>query len=240
MKNDRNNKRKFYSVNSAQVPFLYKEAFKSLRTNIKHLSESKSVSSIVITSALPGEGKSTVSVNLGLTLADDDKKVVIVDCDLRNPTIHKYLNLLNRGSGLANVLSGEKKYSDVITRIDDSSLYAVCAGRLPDNPSELLGSNEMKLFVEKLKEEFDFVILDAPPITVVTDAAIVGGLVDGAVLVARSRYTPISTLKLAKENLNRVDIPILGSVLTCYNLKNGNSGYKHSYSYASNYYGVNR
>lgn len=219
------------------APFIYQEAYKSLRTNLNFIASTTDVKSVVVTSAIPKESKSNVAVNLALNMASEGKSVIVVDCDLRKPVLHRYLNAGHRRVGLTDVLAGIVRLDDVIVKYKDVRLHLLPAGSIPPNPSEMLSQERMRKLVDYLKETYDFVILDAPPVSVVTDAAVLGSYVDGAILVVRSKFAPKETVQLAKQKLENVDIKILGVVLTRYNAKDAtkNSAYTYSYGYGYEY-----
>lgn len=225
--------RQLQLVASKNMPFQYVEAYKSLRTNLNFIASTNDAHSFVITSAVPEESKSNVAINLAVTLASGDKKVVIVDCDLRKPVMHKYLKMGHNTRGLTSVLSGELPLEKSIYRFDELNIHVLTAGAVPPNPSELLAQDKMKQVVETLKEHFDYVILDAPPVSVVTDAAVLGNYVDGAIMVVRSCFAPRETIRLAKKKLESVNVKIFGVVLTRFNTRKAgrNSGYSYSYGY---------
>lgn len=217
------------------VSFGYVEAYKSLRTNINFISSTENVKSIVVTSALPTESKSNVSINLAVSLATEGKRVILLDCDLRKPAIHSYLYMGRNVRGLTDVLSGKCSLDEAIGEIEDLGIYVLPAGAIPPNPSEMLAQEKMQKVVDELKEKFDFVIVDAPPISIVTDAAVLGKYVDGAVLVVRSKFASRDAVALAKKKLMDVDVKILGAVITRFEAKkSAKSGY-YSYGYGYDY-----
>lgn len=228
--------RRLQLIASKSMPFHYVEAYKDLRTNLNFISATEDARSFVMTSALPEESKSNVSINLAVALASGDKKVVVVDCDLRKPALHRYLKIGHSNKGLTNILSGEKALEECIFVSRDLNIHVITAGTVPPNPSELLEKG-MPALLQQLKDRFDYVILDAPPVSLVTDAAILGRIADGAILVVRSRYAPRETVKLAKQKLTSVGVKIFGVVLTRFEEKkiHKNSGYAYSYQYS--YYG---
>lgn len=215
--------------------FTYVEAYKSLRTNINFISSTENVKSFVVTSALPRESKSNVSINLAVSLATEGKKVILLDCDLRKPAIHSYLCMGRNVRGLTDVLSGKNTLDEAIGEIEDLGIYVLPAGVIPPNPSEMLAQEKMQKVIEELKEKFDFVIVDAPPISIVTDAAVLGKYVDGAVLVVRSKFASRDAIAVAKKKLMDVDVKILGAVITRFEAKkSAKSGY-YSYGYGYDY-----
>lgn len=207
------------------------EAFRTLRTNIQFSSIDKTVKTIVITSPGPGEGKSTISVNTAVTMAQSEKKVLLIDCDLRKPKIHTFFKLHN-GQGLTNILVEDVKCKDIVHEIDlASGLYVLTAGPIPPNPAELLGSNKMKSFVEDMKNEYDYIILDSPPVGMLTDAAILSTIADGTILVCAVGHANVEATKGAKALLEKVNANILGVVLNKVPVKSGGYYKYHYYSY---------
>lgn len=205
------------------------EAYRVLRTNIMFSSIDKKIKTIVVTSAGPGEGKSTVASNFGITLAHADSKVLIIDCDLRKPTIHKKFGLSNR-VGLTNILAQKldfRKNMQTVAQIPN--MYFITSGPLPPNPSELVGSEKMKSLMTDLYEEFDYIILDTPPAGVVTDAAQLASYMDGVILVLESGIVEIEAAQRAKSLLNNVKANILGVVINKIAAK-ANSYYKYYYN----------
>lgn len=188
------------------------EAFRTLRTNIQFSSLDSDVKSIVVTSSAPSEGKSTVMVNLAITMAQTGKKVIIVDCDLRRPTVNKKLDLPNM-EGLVNVLIQEKTAEECILPTNIPNLFALTSGPVPPNPAELLGSKKMKNLISTLGESFDIILIDAPPVIAVTDAQILSTISQGVLLIASYGSTEKQGLIKAKELLDKVGAKILGVVI---------------------------
>lgn len=226
---------KFVSVAGKDSPFAYSEAFKALRTNLGFLSNTSGVRSILITSALPEESKSTTAINLAITLAASGHSVILVECDLRKPVLRKYLKRELPQIGLAAYLAGAASVTDCVADLPDMGISVICAGVVPPNPSELLNSERMHDLVESLKLNYDYVLLDAPPVTVVTDAAVVGRMTDGALLVVRSKFASARIIRQAKNRLESLGIRILGGVLTRFDLKK--SGWRGGYDYKNYEYG---
>jgi len=205
------------------------EAFRSLRTNLQFTSVDRKVKSILITSSLPNEGKSTIIKNLAYALAMTGVKVIVVDCDLRNPTVHQMFKIPNM-SGLTNIIVEDDRYEKyVISDKEFDNLGIITSGPIPPNPSELIGSNRMKIFLDKLKENYDYVLLDAPPVLLVTDPTVLAPVVDGVILVIQANKTEIEATKRAKEILTNVKANILGAVLN--KVKEQRSGYYYYYYY---------
>ena len=239
-KNPNSRGSKFVSVAAKDTPFAYVEAYKSLRTNIGFLSNVNGVRSILITSAVPEESKSTTALNLALTLADSGHSVVLVECDLRKPILRKYLKRELGPAGLASYLAGLVTLDDCIVDLKDLGISVISAGVVPPNPSELLNSLRMQELLELLKHNFDYVLLDAPPVNLVTDAAIVGRLTDGALLVVRSKFASARIIRQAKARLENVGIRILGGVLTRYNLPKSSLLSRYDYKHYEYGYGQYR
>ncbi len=213
------------------------EAFRTLRTNIQFSSIDKEIRTIVFTSSTPGEGKTTVAANLATSIALGDKKVLIIDCDLRRPRLHKLYQIPNI-EGLTNVLMGDKSLEEVEYkgREESGSLSILTSGPLPPNPSELLSSVKMRDFLEDVKSKFDMIILDSPPIGLVTDSAILSTIVDGTILVIAAGQTEVEAVQRSKELLDKVNANIIGAVIN--KIPIGKRGaYKYSYYQYSSYYG---
>jgi non-specific protein-tyrosine kinase len=217
------------------------EAYRTLRTNVNYASVDKPLRTVMVTSAEPGEGKSTTICNLGVVLAQNGTKVIITDCDLRHPRVHKYFGLSNR-LGLTALFM---KTSDVSTGIrqktDVENLTVVTTGLLPPNPAELLGSQKMQKIVESMHQAADMVLLDTPPVLAVTDAAVLAPTVDGVLLVVRPGKTRISALRLTLEQLQQVNAHVLGIVLNDIDLRGRPYAYRYhyyrNYSAYQEYYG---
>lgn len=194
------------------------EAYRSLRTNIQFASIDESVKAVSITSASPGEGKSTTASNLAATYAQADLKVLLIDADLRKPTAHHTFLSSNR-YGLTSVLTKQCHVSEVIVETYVPNLYLLPSGMIPPNPAELLASNRMKQLIEDLKQEYDMIIIDTPPALAVTDAQIVATIVDGVLLVVDSGGVKIAQAQKAKDKLQVVNAKLLGVVIN--NVKRG-------------------
>lgn len=204
------------------------EAYRTLRTNIQYSSFDKEIRSIVVTSAEAAEGKSTVSGNLALSFAQNEKKVIIVDCDLRKPSVHKNFKISNL-VGLSEVLIGKAKLEEVVQSRNEY-LDMLPSGKIPPNPSEMLSSKAMVNLIQKLKETYDIVILDSAPLLAVTDAQILSKEVDGTILVTRAGRTKRESVIEAKNLLTKVGANIIGSVLHAVENTRG----KYYYYYGSN------
>ncbi|WP_040978337.1 CpsD/CapB family tyrosine-protein kinase [Oceanobacillus jeddahense] len=200
------------------------EQYRTVRTNLQFASVDNEVRSMLLTSAGPAEGKSMTTANLAVVYAQQGKKVLLVDADLRKPTIH-YTFRLDNLRGLSNILVGETTLEETVGTSDITNLDVISCGPIPPNPSELLGSRRMQAFIETVKEKYDMVIFDMPPVLAVTDAKILANYVDGAILVVRSKKTENEAAKQALEALESVHANVLGVVLNDRDKKEANYYY---------------
>ena len=213
------------------------EAYRTLRTNIEFSNLDKPLNTIMVTSAVPQEGKTTNCVNLALTIAESGKKVIIVDADFRVPLIHKIFNSDSK-PGLTNVLVDNKKLSEVIKKADgiDANLYYIPCGPIPPNPSELLGSDKMKTIIEELKQQADTIIFDSPPTIGFADSLVLANQLDGVVLLLSSGEVSRDAAKQAKSLLEKAKAKILGVVLNKVDIKRESYyHYYHYYNYSKYY-----
>lgn len=205
------------------------EAYRTLRTNIEFSNFDNDINTILVTSSGPQEGKSTTAANLALSVAETGKKVLLIDCDLRKPSIHKNFNISNN-KGISNLLIGQFNFDDA-AQMYGENLYILTSGTIPPNPSEMLSSKKMKTFLEEAKKNFDFIILDTPPVIAVTDAQLLSTMVGGVLLVIASGQAEILAVQKTKELLELVKANIIGVVLNKAQVNNGkNYGYYH-YNY---------
>jgi capsular exopolysaccharide synthesis family protein len=191
------------------------EQYKILRTNLLSMNKSKPPKVFVVTSSLPGEGKTVTSLNLAFVLAQSMNKprVLFVDADMRRGRAAKYLGV-DQEVGFTEYLEGKASMEDVMFRLEDENLSFVVAGGVPENPAELLASDRMKQFIDQARTNFDHVIIDTPPIISVTDAGIVGAMVDGVMIVIQAGRTQRGIVKRAEEFLHQAHSNVLGHVLT--------------------------
>lgn len=207
------------------------EAYRRLRTNLQFLHLGTRRRSIVLTSSVAGEGKSTTSINLAAALAHAGQNVLLIDADLRRPSLARYLNL--EGSvGLTDVIIGRAELEDVVQPVGRANLHVLPSGQIPPNPSELLGSAPMERLLVEAGERYDMVILDSPPLLAVTDSAVLSHLAGGALLVVGSGSVKKPELSGAIDALEAVDASLLGLVLNRVpSDRNGRYGYHHHYYY---------
>ncbi len=208
------------------------EAFRQIRTNLQFLNVDHPPRVFVITSAVPGEGKTVTAINLALVLAQSGQRIVLVEADMRRPRVTSYMRLVS-GAGLTNVLAGNAALADVMQPYGDGKLSVVAAGPNPPNPSELLGSAQMRGLLRELEDDYDYVIIDAPPLLPVTDAAVLAVHADGAVIVTRHGTTKREQLRHAAEILSGIEARLLGTILNMVPQKTGGYGYGYGYSYSS-------
>lgn len=200
------------------------ESYRTLRTNIQYSSFDKEYRTIVITSSEPGEGKSTTSGNLAISLSQGEKKVVLIDCDLRKPTMHKRFKLSNI-KGLSDIIVGKADVTSVLQKYNDN-LAIITSGKIPPNPAEMIGSKSMNALLEALKKVFDYIILDTPPVQAVTDAQILANKADATILVIRAEKTKKDSINNSLNLLKKVNANVIGTVLNGVNMKE-----RHYYYY---------
>ncbi|SFE99757.1 capsular exopolysaccharide family [Bacillus sp. OV194] len=203
------------------------EQYRTIRTNIQFSSIDKQYKTLLVTSAGQGEGKSTTVANLAVVLAQQGKRVLVVDGDLRKPTVH-YTFRVSNIQGMTSVLTKQLTFEDAVQKTNIDHLYVLPSGPIPPNPSELLNSKAMEALVEEANSKYDYVLFDSPPVLAVTDAQILSNRCDGVVLVASSGRTEKEEALKAKELLENANAKILGVVL------NGKETNDSSYYY---YYG---
>jgi capsular exopolysaccharide synthesis family protein len=205
------------------------EAFRKLRTNLQFLAVDNPPRAIVVTSAAPGEGKSTTAINIALALAEADHNVVLVDGDLRRPRLDKYLDLVGQ-VGFSTVLAGRASLDEVLQMTRFPRLQLLASGATPPNPSELLGSIAAKKILAQLRAQFDYVIVDSSPLLAVTDAAILAADADGVIIIARFGQTTREQLAHSVKNLGDVGAPLLGAIFTMTPSRGTSYSYNYSYS----------
>ena len=219
-------------ITNPLTSFSYTETIRTLRRKIEqHMPDGGKT--VLVTSVLENEGKSTVAVNLALSLAQKHQRVLLLDCDLRKPVLHKYLKAGHNVKGVSNIVSNQCKLEEALLRLEQFKITFLPAGTPPPNPSELLGSARMQQMIQQLRATFDYVIFDAPPISMVTDAAVIGNQVDGALFVVRSSYAPAESVEAAVKKLKDTGVKVLGAVLTRYDAKTALKGSNYAYNYYS-------
>ncbi len=231
------------AVLSESTDFATVETYKSIRTNIMFsMPKTDKGRIIAVTSASPGDGKSTTMVNLAITFAQTGARVILVDCDLRKPHVHQYLGV-NRLQGVTNVVCGYAELKDAIKRDVQPNLDCLTAGENAPNPAELLDSKAFDTMLERLQEDYDYILIDAPPITVVTDAALVLKRDAAAILVARQDSTTYDIFDKAVNEVEITGAKIIGALFLSHNQSRKKYGYRsyrygarYGYRYANHYY----
>lgn len=203
------------------------ESFRKLRTNLQFLAVDNPPRVIVITSSMPSEGKSTTAMNIALVLAEANHTVVLIDGDMRRPTVHKSLGLVG-AVGFSTVLSGRTSLDEALQETSFPGLTVLTSGTVPPNPSELLGSMAAKKILSDLRARFDYVIVDSSPLLAVTDAAILAANADGVLIMARFGQTKTDQLSQAVGHLEDVGATVLGAVMTMRPTR-GSSSYQYTY-----------
>lgn len=205
------------------------ESYRQIRTNLQFVDVDNPPRVLVITSSVSGEGKTTTAINLALVLSQSGQRVCLVEGDLRRPQLAAYLPIVG-GAGLTNILAGSAGIGDVVQPMGDGKLSVLAAGAHPPNPSELLSSALMRSVIQELRDLYDFVIVDSPPLLPVTDGAVLARAADGAVIIARHGVTQCSQLALAVDSLRKIDANILGTVMNMVPAKES-EGYGYGYGY---------
>ena len=188
------------------------EQYRTIRTNIQFSAVDEEIRTLMVTSSGPGEGKSTTTANLAIVFAQQGKKVLLVDADMRKPTVHYTFGLANT-HGLTNVLTRQMGINEAVKATELESLDVLTSGPIPPNPAELLSSRGMKQFFEEAKDQYDLVIFDTPPVLAVTDAQVLANQCDGTVLVISSGKTEVESTLKTKELLASAKAKLLGVVL---------------------------
>ena len=216
---------KIISIKNPKSPIA--EAYRGIRTSIEFSNLDKNLQVITVTSSMQNEGKSTVLANLAVSFANLDKKVLIMEGDLRNPSVHRMFNISNI-KGLTDILLQNKVFADCVHCTDVKNLHVLTCGAIPPNPSEMLSSKKIRDFIKSLREYYDYVFIDAPPIGIVTDAGIISTYTDGCIFVVGAGEADIEMAKVSKERLEKVGANILGVVLNKFE-SSGASGYYNYY-----------
>ena len=206
------------------------EAYKTLRANLQFCGSD--VKSIAITSCTPVEGKTTTSLNLAKSLADSGKRVLFIDADMRKSVLISRCRVQGAVRGLSHYLSGQAAFGDVVCSTNVSNMHIIFAGKVPPNPSELLGSKNFGLVMNKLKEVYDYIIVDTPPLGSVIDAAIIANECDGSVLVLSANQISRRFAKKVVDQLKMAKCPLLGVIMNKVDMKDSTYG-----KYYGKYYG---
>ncbi len=228
------------AILSADSPFAYRESYKLLRTNLNFITSTVGkCKKIVVTSSMPNEGKSVFAINLAITLAENGAKVLLIDCDMRKPALHRYLRVKESYlRGLSSVLSGKEELSNCVFFHPKHNFSFILAGTIPPNPSEMLGSQSMKELLDSLESSFDYIICDAPPAGFVADPIVLSRYADGVLLVVRQNSTRRNLVRTVKQSLDDVNANLLGVVLNRCDIRDVRDRYayhRYGYSYTFGY-----
>ena len=204
------------------------EAYRALRTSIQYSSVDKELRVLSITSSIPGEGKSTIAANLAFSMSEMEKKTILIDADLRKPTIHRKLKLSNL-KGLTEGIVYKLELGEFI-QMPYENFHVMTSGKIPPNPAEIVGSEAMSHLIEQLKELYDYIIIDCPPVLSVTDPQLIATKVDGTILVVREGKAKSKMVLTSYEALQKVHANVIGTVLN--DSKQQTKGYsKYYYQY---------
>ncbi len=243
-KEDRSITAKREAILSEESPFAFVEAYKTLRANLRYIvSTMEKCKRVVVTSSLPDEGKSVFAINLATTLAEGGAKVLLIDADMRNPSVHRLLRVKSdHKKGLSAVLTGEEELKECVFLHPQKRFYFMMTGEIPPNPNELLGSNNMEKLLASVESNFDYVICDTPPVGIISDAAVLSQHCDGVLFVVRQNHTRRSVVHAALKTLKNVNAHVIGTVLTRCDPKDleHKYGHKKNYYYSGYYYGKDR
>ncbi len=228
------NSKDFEFIVSKKPDSIHSEAFRAFRTRIQFSKVGQnSIRTILITSSAPREGKTTVAVNISGSFAQANKKTLILDCDLRKPRMHTVFKD-QRFPGFSDYFFGQAALDEIIHKSEMPNLFYITAGTIPPNPAEILGSEQMEAFIEKLKKTFDMIVIDSPPIIAVTDSEILSRYVDATVLVVSANQTEIELMKKSVDLLNHEKNSFIGALLNNFSYRSGYGSYYKYYYYYSN------
>ena len=205
------------------------EAYRTIRTGIEFSNLDKDLKIICITSSKKDEGKTTVLSNLGVSFAKIDKKVLLIDADLRNPSISKMFDTSNT-QGLMDILLGKRNIQGCVKKTKQENLYILTGGTIPPNPAEVLSSKKMSEFIESIKDEYDYIFIDSPPVGVVSDASIISAYSDGVIFVVGANEVDSNLAKIAKERLDSVKANIVGVILNKFKTDTNSEYYNYYYN----------
>lgn len=225
--------KELYSVLHENAPKNYVASYKMLASSIEFITVAQKCKNIMITSSIANEGKTNCCVNLSLSLAESGKNVCLVECDLRKPSLHKFIDSKRHAVGLTHVLKDEVELSSAIRKINNTSMSILIAGMTPPNPTELLASQKMQEIISELETQYDYVVYDSSPAYIISDAAVLGKYMDATFMVIKHNFTEKKIVAKAKSNLENAGVKILGAVLTGYKDKTTET---YSDYYSNSYY----
>ena len=218
-----NTRRQILNKNSS---FLVQEAYKTLRTNVRFFLHGKNCKKFCVTSGVAGEGKSITLINLAISFAEAGNKVLVIDCDLRRPAMARLL-VEKAAPGLSGVLADMEDLEEAIRKDMYPNLDILFSGEIPPNPSELLGSEKMRSLIEDMSKRYDYILVDTPPVNVVSDACVVANLLDGVLLLVRKDRSRKDDVKRSVDSLRLTGARILGCVLNGVAVENKSYGYEY-------------
>ena len=233
IKHDKNKKVKSLLVVDKKTGFSFIETYKAIRTKIESNSIKTGNKVYLVTSACENEGKSTVSANIALSLAQNGKSVLLVDSDFRNPSICKLLGISGIGSGFSDVINGKAELSEAVKCVRNYSLFILANEKVAANPSELLSTKAAEEIIDSVRSQFDYIIIDSAPASVVTDASIIAGYSDAAIVVVREDYAPVSRIRMSVEDIDSNGAEIIGFIFN--GDTNGATGVSHYGTKGSRY-----
>jgi capsular exopolysaccharide synthesis family protein len=210
-------------------PSLQAEAYRHLRTSILLSTAGRAPKTLLVTSSVPAEGKTTTVVNTATVLAQTGAQVLVIDADMRRPRLHQVFGLKNT-EGLSSILSSDLSEAEILAKVThfrDSNIYLLSSGAIPPNPAELLGSSQMKRLLEIAGEAFNYIVIDSPPIASFTDGVIISSLVDGVLLVVHGGKTSRQVVKRTRQMLMEIGAKIIGVVLNKAEIHSGEYYYYH-------------
>lgn len=216
-------------ISDEDTPFAVVEAYKTIRTNLLFVLSQKNTKRVVISSSMPGEGKSTTAINTAIALSQLNHKVLLIDADMRKPSVNKKLKIKNQ-LGLSSLLGGFCKVSEAVKGIQDN-LDVLTAGAIPPNPSELLGSDNMTKLLDALDDYYEYIIIDTPPLNIVTDALVVAPKTDGLIMVLREGKVTHDEFKKALNSIEFADVNLLGAIINRSGGRGKKGYYGSSYAY---------
>lgn len=234
IKKSHKKEREHYLITDKSIPFNITESYKTMRTNLIFSLSTSDKKIITVSSSLPGDGKSTIAANLAIALSQlDGNKVLIIDADMRKPVMHRLFNVKNN-VGIAEYLGKMNQKSECIQKSSVPNLYIIPSGSLPPNPSELLGSEQMANLLSEVSKEYDYILIDMPPVNIVSDPLTIGGKISGMVVVTHYGKTTYDDIDELMRKVQTSDTKILGLVLNeIKNKNNGKYGYSKKYKYYS-------
>ena len=227
------------NILNKNTSFSVREAFKSLRTNIRFFQSSEGCRKFCVTSSVASEGKSITTLNLAITFAESNQRVLLIDADLRRPSLARLL-IEKASPGLSNVLAGLCTEEEAIRKNVYPNLDVMLSGEIPPNPSELLGTPRMKQMIDRLSANYDYILVDTSPVGIVADACLVASVLDGVLFLVRQYKTEKDTLAKSLRQLENANVKVMGFVINGYEDERiGYTKYRYKYRYYRNRYKYN-